>query len=73
MYLLDTNTVINFLDASMPAPAMAFMGAVVKNNANISVITKMEALGYSLNKTAEEKAMWAFISGCQVLGIGKIL
>ncbi len=55
MYLLDTNTVINYLDCSLPASAMLFMNGVVDDFCNISVISKMEALGHNFISIAEQK------------------
>jgi hypothetical protein len=45
MYLLDTNVVINFLEASLPAGAMSSLGNIIDVQCNISIVTKMEALG----------------------------
>jgi len=73
MYLLDTNIVINYLDASMPMPAMQFMDNIVNLQCSISVITKMEALGYSFKTPAEEKVMWTFVNGCEILKIGDVI
>ncbi len=69
MYLLDTNAVINYLDASMPPKAMLFMNVVVDNQCNISVITKMEALGYGFKSPAEQKTMWAFITDSAIFNL----
>ncbi len=69
MYLLDTNTVIHYLGALLPAPAMLFMQNVLDNNCNISVVTKMEALGYQFNSANEESAMETFVAGSNVLAI----
>jgi predicted nucleic acid-binding protein len=67
MYLLDTNAVINYLEAALPIPSMQFMGAVIDNNCNISVITKMETLGYLFKSMAEQITMETFVSGSNVL------
>ena len=53
MYLLDTNAVINYLGDTLPARAMQFMNAIVDDNCNISVITKMETLGFAFKSIAE--------------------
>jgi predicted nucleic acid-binding protein len=67
MYLLDTNAVINYLDATLPAQAMQFMGTIVDDNCNISIITKMETLGFAFKSIAEQKTMETFVSGSNVL------
>jgi predicted nucleic acid-binding protein len=69
MYLLDTSAVINYLNAAFPGSAMHFMGTVVDENCNISVITKMETLGYAFKSIAEQKTMEIFVSGSNVLVI----
>jgi predicted nucleic acid-binding protein len=40
-YLLDTNVVINYLDASIPAQGMKLLNSIVDDEPIISVITKM--------------------------------
>ena len=47
MYLLDTNTLIHYLDASLPASAMQTLGKIIDEQCNISIITKIEALGFN--------------------------
>ena len=69
MYLLDTNTVIYYLNASLPGSAMQFMDIVVDEHCNISAITKIETLGYDFKSDAEQKAMEDFVSGSIVLTI----
>jgi len=51
MYLLDSNVVINFLDASLPKQGMQFLSGIVDDNPFISVITKIEALGFNFEST----------------------
>ncbi|HEY8781969.1 MAG TPA: type II toxin-antitoxin system VapC family toxin [Mucilaginibacter sp.] len=69
MYLLDTNAVINYLDAALPAPAMQFLSTVIDENCNISVITKMETLGYAFKSIGEQKTIETFVSGSTVFAI----
>lgn len=69
MYLLDTNTIIYYLNASLPLTAMQFMHGVVDTHCNISVIAKIETLSFNLATSAEQKIMEAFITGSTVLGI----
>ena len=67
MYLLDTNAVINYLNATLPDENMQFIDAIVDDNCNISVITKMETLGFAFKSVAEQKAMETFVGGSNVL------
>ncbi len=69
MYLLDTNTVINYLDAALPDTTMQFMHRVVDEHCIISVITKMESLGFVFKSIHEQKTMETFVEGSTILGI----
>jgi predicted nucleic acid-binding protein len=62
MYLLDTNTVINYLDNSMPASAILFLNDIVDDTCSISIITKIETLGYNFKSIEEKNMMEYFIS-----------
>jgi predicted nucleic acid-binding protein len=46
-YLTDTNAVIDYLARKMPANGMDFMNKVVNSIPNISIITKIEVLGFN--------------------------
>jgi len=69
MYLLDTNTIIYYLNASLPSTAMQFMHGVVDAHCNISVIAKIETLSFNFATSAEQKIMEGFIAGATILGI----
>jgi hypothetical protein len=69
MYLLDTNVVINFLDASLPKSGMQFISGIVDDKPCVSVITKIEALGFNFQSANEQNTIEAFISGSNVLNI----
>lgn len=45
-YLIDTNAVIDYLGRKIPASGMDFMNAVVDAFPNISVVAKIELLGF---------------------------
>lgn len=45
-YLIDTNAVIDFLGAKLPAKGTMFMNAILDAVPNLSIITKIELLGY---------------------------
>jgi predicted nucleic acid-binding protein len=45
-YLIDTNTVIDYLGERLPASGMAFMNHVFSKLPPVSVITKIEILGF---------------------------
>lgn len=46
-YLIDTNTVIDYLGNKLPVTGMHFMNSVINAVPNISVITKIEVLGFN--------------------------
>lgn len=46
-YLIDTNSVIDYLGNKLPATGMEFMNNVIDAVPNVSVITKIEVLGFS--------------------------
>ena len=51
-YLIDTNAVIDYLGGKLPPEKMAFMNDVVNAVPNVSVITKIEVLGYNTEPEA---------------------
>jgi predicted nucleic acid-binding protein len=46
-YLIDTNAVIDYLGNKLPASGMDFMNTVIDAVPNISVVTKIEVLGFN--------------------------
>ncbi len=68
-YLLDTNAVINFLGASMPDHSMKVMNNIVDRDSIISIITKMETLGFNFKSKDEQFTMEYFVEGSTVLQI----
>ena len=46
-YLIDTNAVIDYLGQKLNTPGMNFMNAIIDSSANVSVITKIEVLGFN--------------------------
>ena len=46
-FLIDSNVVIDYLIAKLPPEGMKFMSNVVNDIPKISVITKIEVLGYN--------------------------
>lgn len=45
-YLLDSNTIIDYLEGKMPHHALDKMDNIVNQKARISIITQMEILGW---------------------------
>jgi predicted nucleic acid-binding protein len=46
-YLMDTNAVIDYLGEKLPLANMIFMNGVIDAVPNISIITKIEVLGFN--------------------------
>jgi len=69
MYLLDTNAIINYLNNSLTPGGMLSMSNIVDDHSNISVITKMEALGYNFKTNEDQNTTEEFINGSTLLDI----
>jgi len=67
-YLIDTNSVIDFLGNKLPASGMDFMKSVIDVVPNVSIITKIEVLGF---KSPEEhyNTLTNFINDATVLDL----
>jgi len=46
-YLIDTNAVIDYLGKKLPSTGMDFMSRIIDAVPNVSVITKIEVLGFN--------------------------
>ena len=46
-YLVDSNVIIGYLDAKIPANGMAFMHGIINDVPNISVMSKIEVLSFN--------------------------
>jgi predicted nucleic acid-binding protein len=73
MYLLDTNVVINFLDASMPPSAIQFLNTIVDEQSNITVITKIETLGYNFKSIEEKNTVAFFVNASTVYELNEAI
>lgn len=65
-FLIDTNTVLDFLGNELPIQGMEMISEVVDSIPNISVINKIELLGYDMPKS-EEKTIVNFVEDCIVI------
>ena len=68
-YLLDTNVVINYLDASLPITGMQFLNKIVDQEPIISIITKIETLGFNFKSWEEKSTMEFFINNSDIINI----
>jgi len=67
-YLIDSNAVIDYLSGKLPEKGMSFMNQVINDIPNISVITKIEVLGYKISNEAYQ-LITGFVEDSIVLGL----
>ena len=67
-YLIDSNSVIDYMAGVFPPPGMEFMNKIIDDIPVISVITKIEILGF---KTTQEAGslMIHFVEDSMVIGL----
>jgi predicted nucleic acid-binding protein len=67
-YLIDTNAVIDYLSNKLPGTAMDFMHTVIDAVPNVSIVTKIEVLGFNASEQ-HYKTLSNFISDATVLDL----
>jgi predicted nucleic acid-binding protein len=67
-YLIDTNSVIDYLGNKLPSMGMEFMNDIIDLVPNLSVITKIEVLGFNTSD-GHYKILSNFISDSTVLDV----
>lgn len=67
-YLIDTNVVIDYLGQKLPPSAMTFLNDVVDSIPNISIITRIEVLGFSTTKESYQ-LLESFMNDATVLDL----
>ena len=67
-YLIDTNIVIDYLGNKLPASGMDFMHTVIDVVPNVSVVTKIEVLGFNAPEQ-HYKTLSDFINDAIVLDL----
>lgn len=69
MYLLDTNSIIYYLQAALPEKAMHRLHTIVDERPIISVITKIELLGFATATIEERGIMETFINAAVIFNL----
>jgi hypothetical protein len=46
-YVIDSNVVIDYLSGQLPNNAMSFLNGIIDNSPTISIMTKIEVLGFN--------------------------
>lgn len=67
-YLIDSNSVIDYLGNKLPVAGMSFMNVVIDAIPSISIITKIKILGYPTPDEHDE-VLHSFIADSKVLSL----
>jgi len=69
MYLLDTNILIYHLNRSIPVQSIEKIRQILKNHFNISIISKMELLGFRGHSPQSYKKSESFLENAAIIGL----
>jgi len=69
MYLLDTNILIYHLSRSIPVQSIEKIRQILKDHFNISVISKMELLGFRRHSPQSYKESESFLENAEIIGL----
>lgn len=67
-YLIDSNAVIDYLSGKLPVLGMNFMHQIINDIPNLSVITKIEILGYR-TKPDDQLILSSFVNDSTVIAL----
>ncbi|MDR2204829.1 MAG: type II toxin-antitoxin system VapC family toxin [Flavobacteriaceae bacterium] len=68
-YLLDTNAIIDYLQSKLPMENQRLINSIVDDISMVSVISKMETLGFNFPSKKEQTIMETFIFYSKILDI----
>ena len=68
-YLIDTNIAIYFLDGLLPTSAIPFLSSVLNHENNISIISKIELLGWNFPNTESFNFRNNFVHKSHILAL----
>ena len=68
-YLIDTNITIYLLDGNMPINAISFLEKIIDNQYFISVVSKMELLGFDFSDVSKNEITAAFVDESDLIGL----
>jgi predicted nucleic acid-binding protein len=69
-YIIDSNAVIDYLMGKLPVSGMSFLNEVVDQIPFVSVITKIEVLGFSAS-SASHRLLAGFFGDAIVFGLSE--
>jgi len=67
-YLINTNAVIDYLGNKLPATGIDFMNGIIDAIPNVSVVTKIEVLGFN-SPEEHYKLLFNFMNDAKVLDL----
>ena len=67
-YLIDSNTIIDFISNKLPLKGMNFVENVVNMIPNLSIISKMEVLGFPMD-VSDEQIFVEFFNDSNIISI----
>jgi predicted nucleic acid-binding protein len=70
-YLIDTNIAIYFLDGHLPPSSLPFLIGIFNQERNMSVITKIELLGWNFPNPNKSAISYAFVDQSNVLPLSE--
>jgi predicted nucleic acid-binding protein len=68
-YLIDTNVISGYFSETLSVSALDFLGKVIDNVPNLSVITEIEALSWINADKDKERILREFIGDSTILGV----
>ncbi|GAA3992769.1 type II toxin-antitoxin system VapC family toxin [Mucilaginibacter dorajii] len=69
-YLIDSNAIIDYLSGAMPEEAMTWLGNIINEAPIISVMTKIEVLGFK-NTVNTDALLNDFIGACLIIPLSE--
>lgn len=73
MYLLDTNIVIYYLKAALPPKAMQLLHTIVDEQPILSIIAKIELLGFVSRNKEEQGITNLFVESSLILNLDEAI
>ncbi len=71
-YLVDTNAVIDYLGSKLPTFGMFLINSLVNSNLNISIISKIELLGFNTT-TEDHQLLVNFINDANLINLTDLI
>ncbi len=66
-YMLDSNIAIYFLNGQLPPKTLDFILTIIESECNISVISKIELLGWQAHSAGEQENIQGFVNEAVII------